>query len=352
MSTIDKYILGQTGKPFVAALLALVCIFMSFTTARVLNDAIAGQLGRDAVIALIGIHTLIACDVLLPTALYIAVATTLVRMYRDSEIAALLGVGVGEYRILGSICMLSLAVAVLTAVLAIWVRPWAYGERYRMEYESIAAFDPRNIEAGEFLVLGDSGMIANVDRVNQETGELHNLFLFAENSQERWLISAKSGRLSKPEADGRQHIRLERGFVRELIIGTEELREYRFEVLDAPISTPESERRRKRRTLSLRDLAASEKPTYAAELQWRLSIPLGTFLLGLLAVPVSRVRPRSGKLGQVVTAIIAYAAIFNLASVARSWVENGTVPTFPGIWWVWLLAAGFIYVLLRRPYAS
>ncbi len=90
-------------------------------------------------------------------------------------------------------------------------------------------------------------------------------------------------------------------------------------------------------------------PNAAAELQWRLSIPLSALLLALLALPLSSVSPRQGRYSQVFPAILIYVIYVNLLFVARNWVEQKTVPVSVGIWWVhgvFLLLVG-IFIFFR-----
>jgi len=53
-------------------------------------------------------------------------------------------------------------------------------------------------------------------------------------------------------------------------------------------------------------------------------------LLALLAIPLSRSRPRQGRYARILGAMIIYAVYFNLLDVSRTWVEQGTAST---IWW-------------------
>jgi lipopolysaccharide export system permease protein len=93
-------------------------------------------------------------------------------------------------------------------------------------------------------------------------------------------------------------------------------------------------------------LARSHNPSDIAELQWRLSIPISTMLLALLGVPLSRTAPRQGKYAKLVTAVVVYAIYYNLSGMAKMWVEQGVIGTIPGIWWVQVLLAGLLLVLI------
>jgi lipopolysaccharide export system permease protein len=71
--------------------------------------------------------------------------------------------------------------------------------------------------------------------------------------------------------------------------------------------------------------------------------------LTLIAVPLSRLRPRQGRYARVGFAIIVYFVYSNLLKAAEVWVEKGTLPPAIGVWWVHILLLGFgIYLVLRE----
>ncbi|MDH3924353.1 MAG: LptF/LptG family permease, partial [Xanthomonadales bacterium] len=86
----------------------------------------------------------------------------------------------------------------------------------------------------------------------------------------------------------------------------------------------------KTKSSSTFELLESDNNDDKAELQWRISTPLSALLLALLAIPLSRSRPRQGRYARILGAMIIYAVYFNLLDVSRTWVEQGTAST---IWW-------------------
>ena len=72
----------------------------------------------------------------------------------------------------------------------------------------------------------------------------------------------------------------------------------------------------------------------AAELQWRISMPLSVIILTLLAVPLSKVKTRQGKFAQLIPAILIYIVYADLIFVARVWIQKGSISSLLGIWWV------------------
>jgi len=62
-------------------------------------------------------------------------------------------------------------------------------------------------------------------------------------------------------------------------------------------------------------------------------------VLTLVAVPLSRLRPRQGRYARVGLAIVIYFVYSNLLSAAKVWVEKGDLPPTVGVWWVRTSAA-------------
>ena len=102
----------------------------------------------------------------------------------------------------------------------------------------------------------------------------------------------------------------------------------------------------KTKSTSSFELAGASLAEDRAELQWRLSTPLSALLLALLALPLSRARPRQGRYAKLLAALVIYAIYFNLLDVARTWVEQGTARS---IWWVPALLTSIV-VLLYVPW--
>ena len=77
--------------------------------------------------------------------------------------------------------------------------------------------------------------------------------------------------------------------------------------------------------------------------------PIMALVLTVVAVPLSRLRPRQGRYARVGFAIIVYFIYSNLLSASKVWVEKGTLSPVIGVWWVHLLLLSFgIYLLLRE----
>ena len=104
----------------------------------------------------------------------------------------------------------------------------------------------------------------------------------------------------------------------------------------------------KRKAAPTKRLWASNSRKDIAELQWRFSTPFSTVLLGLLAVPLSRALPRTGKHAKIFTATVIFAVYYFLGLMAKTLVEKGTLPLFPGLWLI-VIGLGLLVAFFLIP---
>jgi lipopolysaccharide export system permease protein len=83
-----------------------------------------------------------------------------------------------------------------------------------------------------------------------------------------------------------------------------------------------------------------------AELHFRLAVPIATIILAILAVPLSRSQPRSGRYGKLAIGLLVFIIYFNLMSAGKAWIETATVSATVGLWWVHALMLSFALLLI------
>ena len=118
--------------------------------------------------------------------------------------------------------------------------------------------------------------------------------------------------------------------------GQKDFRVIKFSEYGAKLNTATKDLKHQEESMSNAKLWKQRKknPRALAELQWRISVPLSIPILILLAVPLSRVRPRQGRYAQLLPAILIYAIYANMLFVAKDWVGHEKVPAYVGMWWL------------------
>jgi lipopolysaccharide export system permease protein len=331
----------------------LVVIFASYTAAEYLAEATIGLFAGKTVIYLVLLKVVIAMEVLLPTTLYLSVVIALGRMYTDSEITALSACGVGMPRVLKAVFYLSLTLAVLVAGMSLYVRPWAYEKGYWLKAQAKTRLDMSMWKEENFYEIRRLNRVIFAEEIDHQQNRAEGVFIQSEHGDRVQVIYAKQAYQHEEGNNGKQVLVFLDGYLYEFSRIGDKGHIVKFEQSTLSLEPPEIKPvGYKRRAAPTMELVRSNKPEDIAELQWRLSTPLATMLLALLGVPLSRTAPRRGKYARVVTAMVIYAVYYNVSAAAKAWVERGVVGSMPGIWWVQVLMAGLVLVLLLRPVMS
>ena len=332
----------------VAVCLMLAVIFVSYSLTVYLADAAAGLVPADMIVKLVLLKTAIALEVLLPIALYLSVIVALGRLYSDYEMTALAAAGFSNARILYGVGKLCLVVAVVVGGLSLYLRPWAYQQSYRLQAEAEAEIEIDRLEEGQFYNSVRTKRTVFADEIDARKKHLEHVFVQTEHDERSRIIYAQQA--YQPNGDGSRELVFLNGYVYELDRQGNRDRILKFGELTLHMREPEPvsvDHRRK--AMSTAELACSTQAGQVAELQWRLSTPLSTVLLGLIAVPLSRTAPRRGKYAKFLSAVLIYAIYYNVGALAKTWVEQGVTPPVPGIWWVQALLAGALLALISWP---
>jgi len=348
---IDRYISREILLPFSLGLGLLVLVFIGFSLARQLALAASGQLDLLTAIILVGLNTLVTLEILLPSALFFSVLAALGRLYRDAEMSALFAAGVSQLRVLGAVFKLSLLIALLTGLISVQGRPWAYRESYRLEASAAAEFDLRKMASGEFVNMGGSDYTFIADGLDLERGVHQGVFLHKDHpAQGRTeLIRARSAALPTLNPSEPLTATFYHGY-HYLLDGEGQLDvSMQFNTLSIRLPGSEAQERYRRKAEPTAQLGRSEQPKDIAEYQWRLSTPLATVLLALIAVPLARSSPRQSRGRSFGFAIFTYVCLFSLTSMCRTWVEQARIPEYPGLWGAYALFLVLLALLLYPP---
>ena len=347
---IDRYIHREIIKPTVTICSVLVFVFGCYMSARYLADAVSGQLPGSIVFILILLRITVALEVLLPMTLYLSVIIALGRLYKDSEMTALSACGVSGLRVLRPVFFLSVVIAVLVAGLSLYIRPWAYHQFFLMREKARSNFDLTRVKGGNFYAVDNGNRVIFADHVDLQQNRAKRVFIQTEDEDTLQIIFARHARQLDEKISGKKILVFTDGYLYEFSHSGQQSRIVQFDQSAMPLEPVENVKLKSRvKVISTAELARSNSLEEIAELQWRLSMPVSTILLALLAVPLSRSSPRRGKYAKVVTAVLFFALYYNLGAIAKKWVEKAVVNPVPGLWWVHILLAGLLLIILWQP---
>lgn len=351
MKLVERYIAREILLPFTVVILILVGLFASFSSARLLAGAVTETLGIAALLKLVLLKTLIALEVLIPIALYISVIIGLGRLNKDQELNVIRSIGVSGTRIVLAVLTVAIPVGIVSGMLSSYVRPWAYAESYILDAQAEAELNTNRFQAGRFYGSEKTGRIVYVRSKNEADKQMETIFHYIKKPDRSEIVIAKHAHQIQPTAtEPRPHILLSDGMVYQLSNKASIDDVIQFENMTYFIDNDYVLNYR-RKAAATRTLWESDQPRDIAELQWRISRPLATILLALIAVTFIRTAPRQDKTDRTyLIAALVFAAYYNLTGLAKTWVEQGVVSSMPGVWWLYLsmLGALGIYALLSR----
>lgn len=345
---IDRHINNEILRPFALGLGLLVLVFVGYSAARHLSLAAGGQMGMLTAFKLIGLNTLITLEVLLPSAFFFSVLSAMGRLYRDSEMNALYAAGVSRARVLYAVLKLALVIALVTGLISVIGRPWAFRTSYDLESRAEAKFDLKKLAADEFVNMGDSDYTFIAQGVDLEEGLHHDVFLHKDHSEEGRTEIIVARRAAMPTLNPGQALQAVFYDGYNYLLDNRARRDMtlKFNELVVHLPNEEAQARYRRKAETTLTLSQSSDPKDTAEYQWRISTPLGTVLLALIAVPLARASPRESRFRNFSIAVLAYIALFSLVSVLRTLMEQDKLDPFPGIWSAYAVQALVLGVLV------
>jgi lipopolysaccharide export system permease protein len=347
--TVQRYVLREVAQTWLAVTGVLVAILVSNQLSRVLGQAADNQYGRQVVFDLIALGAIMNLSVIVPVGLLLAVVLTLGRLYHDSEMTALQACGFGSARLFGPLIPFALLIAAGLAWLSFVQVPRADSQIQLLRRSAIKEAQFGQLDAGRFLSFSGGDAVFYAERVDQD-GLLHNVFLRRESRGRIELALAETARYSAAALNGMHFITLFNGRRYEGVPGHSDFRIIDFREHGIPITTPaDVAGPTDPDTKPTQELWGSRAPSDLAQLQSRASSPLMALVLTLVAVPLSRLRPRQGRYARVGFAIVLYFVYSNLLSASKVWIEKGDLSPIVGVWWVHLavLALG-LYLVFRE----
>lgn len=349
---INRYITREIAWPTVFISMLLTFLFVGYSSTRHLAEAVEIGMPYAETFQLIGYETLIAVEMLLPMALFLAVVIGIGRLHADNEVIALYNAGMSEFGILKVVARFSLLIALVVGVLSLYARPWAYDVIYRIKARSKDDFDLDKIKPERFYAIEkdeESNFVIYADAVEPKQNRLDNVFFSTQNQQRTQVIHAEYAIRPENQPGEPRRLTFFNGYSYDLDQRKPIDLVLHFSTLSIPIGEIDNTVGYKAKSASTVVLRHSDLPKDRAEFQWRLTRPIASIFLACLAVPLSRTRPRQGRYSKAVWAIILYAVYFNLTGIAKSWVKDGQVGAVPGLWWPEVLLAIAVWVLMIWP---
>jgi len=355
---IDRYVSKELLLTWLAVTLVLMLILLSGTLARLLGKAADGSIPGDAVWSLMAFTSARYLILLIPLSLYLGVLLSFSRLYKDNEMAAMGACGIGLMRLYRPLLMVAIPAAGILMYLTLYLMPWVAKQADSLKIEIENRSELTGLAAGRFNESKKGDAIMFLQSQSDDKTYMNNVFMHQtdktrqkQSGQLETRDNVESADLARRYRDeqGRNFILFENGQSYEGIPGQSDFRITQYEKKGIYLPDQQVQQKAGRKnTIDTKTLWQSDRADYRAELHWRLSLPIGTLLLAILALPLSYTTPRKGRYSKLALAILIYLIYSNLLGIGQTWVEKQKVPSWLGIWWV----HGFAIILILYWWAK
>jgi lipopolysaccharide export system permease protein len=316
----DSTLRKDLSRTFGATLVVILTIVLTMMLIRTLGQAALGNVAPQDVILLMGYTTLSHLATMLALSLFIAVVTTLGRMYRESEMTIWFASGVRLSRFVRPVLRSSWPVLVVVVVLMLFVWPWVNQRSTELKERFARRSDLSRVAPGQFQTSADGGRTFFIERDAQDGRIGRNVFILATTPEAESVTSAHQGHIEFEGAD--RFLVLDRGQRNEQNQRTGEHTLARFgqyQVLAGERSVEKLPPKARPTRELLREATGPEQ----GELAWRLGLALGAVNLMLMGIGLSAANPRRASNWNMLLALLTFIVYFNLITLSQAWVAAG-----------------------------
>lgn len=347
-----RAIVAELSNAAGAVFTVLFSIAFSVVLVRILGDAAGGRIDSEAVFAIVALTALTYMPTILTLTVFVSVLITVSRAFRDSEMVVWFTSGQSLLAWIGPVLRFAAPVILLNVVLALTVTPWAN----RQIVESKKRFETRDdvskVAPGRFIESSSAQRVFFVESVDFDGATVKNIFVSHRSQGREGVIVAASG-IIEVRDKGERYLVLLQGRRYEGTPGQAEYRMLEFDRYAIRLDSKPDE--------PLAEVGARAKPTAQlwrerttwslAELLWRVGLPMVTFTLALLAIPLGYINPRIGRSSNLIVAVLVFMIYNSTMSFVQAWVQQGRVPFAVGVWLTHAVVLALaILLFVRRVY--
>ncbi len=313
----------ELARSFGATLVVLLTIVMTIVLIRTLGQASKGSISPQDVMLVMAYSALGRLPTILALSLFIAIVSTLSRMYRDSEMVVWFASGRGLWAFLKPLFRFAWPVLVVVALTSLFVWPWSNKQTLEMRERYEQRGDLDRIAPGQFQESNNGSRVFFIDKASEGRAASNNIFIASNESGKTAITTARSGRVSL--VDGSQMLMLENGQRLENAGNTTGLKVSEFG--EYGVTTGKSNAQGPgaldMKATSTRNLIKTPTNANLGELSSRLGMAFAALNLVVLALALAAVNPRAGRSSNMIFVLLTFVFYNNLIGMGQSWVAGG-----------------------------
>ena len=310
----------------------LLLLMISYSALSLLADVDAQLIPDRLLWLLIITKTVAAFELFLPLALYVTLLMGLGKLYAEQEIISLQASGMSITDIIKLLMPLILFVTVATAIVVNMARPWAYGLKYEAKHEAGKMVDFERLQPGGFYINDETNTVYFARAIDEDSDVKRDVFLYKSYDDRIEVIIAEQAKQVSSSNQKQSEIVFSDGTASVIATNAADIL-VNFKKMAVKSDTDAAAARKyKRKAATSLFLSSATEPADIAEFQWRMTAPVKTALLAILAIFLAKTSSRQGRYGKLLFGVSLFFAIHGLSIVSKTWVEQGVLMTSPGMW--------------------
>ncbi|MBN3859599.1 LPS export ABC transporter permease LptF [Neisseriaceae bacterium PsAf] len=312
----------------------LLIILLSVQLVNLLGQVAKGLISIDLFATAMGVSVIGLLPLLLCITCYISVLMVLMAYWRDSEMIVWLSSGISLKKWIAPISLFILPFVLLLFFLTLYLNPIINEKSF--EYSQHLRDQPTIdfIEQGVFVPISNG--VIFIEEFDPNTNHLESFFshVVDPNSGKFEITLAKEGLIDLESGDIKITLNDANRYLgypnrADFSIFTIPKVEYFMQSNNSEIKDNDLAARKD--SLSSRVLLNSDNPVLKSTLMWRLSIPIATIILALLAIPLAYTNPRVNKNYNIIIAIVIFFIYQNSLILMRNLIAKETVGFWTGL---------------------
>jgi len=346
LTIIDKYIAKELLTSCLSVLFVLLIIVLSTELVHLLSWVSQGIIPITALLSYLFNSFFEFTVVLIPLSLLMGILLAFGRLYRDSEMAAIMSAGIGPLQWYRPLMLIALPTTLLLFFLTTYLMPLIAQQRAQITAEIRSRAEVDTLLVGQFNRTGNDGVLF-LESEDQKNHQIDNVF-FQQRRDATDHVDLAASTSSFYDDEGIRYMMMHNGIHYAGNPGESNFKIIKYKDYGVHIKKRRVEAEVSEASRSTSELWTSVIPADQAELQWRFTLPIATIIVAFMALPLSQTDPRSGRYSKLALALILYLVYSNLLSIGKTWIVQEKVPAWFGTWWVHLIAIIITLLLMKR----
>lgn len=346
MTLAFRYVVRELALVFSGVLALLLVVGLGGRFVGFLQQAATGRFSPEALWLLLALRVPEFVQITVPFALFLALLLAFGRLHAEREYVAFASGSASGGRVVVWVLAAAVPLAMLVGALSFGLTPEARRLYAELSLEQLFDSELDAIVPGTFHGHAAGRGTTYAQSVDRAANRLSGVFMAERNRRGSVVVWAEGGRSYRSSSTGSRFLELQDGTRYEGEPGAKGYRVAQFQRLgqrvEREVPAPRTDARMAP-TLTL-DVG---NPRQAAELQWRVSLPLMTIVAALLALGICKPRLRAGRFARLLPGVALFVSYYLLLVFTQDAVAEGAVPATLGLWGVHGLFAALAAWLIR-----